>query len=568
MVTKRPAEAYSSGEPAQHEELLPTMIYTVKEDLQELKQFFNITVSPSRAKRLESYLRDCLAQVSALDIDKLGPSAGIDAVLIYNYVKSSLWQLKQDKKKDEQVLELVGSFAMTVIELCEARQHVSDVNWSDAAEHLSKANKALETLKSSWTKAQSKPKVDRFVAYRAAYKLEELRTRFQEWHEFYSGYDPVFSWWLSKPYETMQTGLADIIPVIREKLALLDPAEDDAIVGEPVGREGITADLNFEKIAYSPEELIKIGEQEYIWCEKEAKKAAKEMGYGDDWRRALEQVKEMYVEPGKQIYGIRDLALEATEYVKKHDLITVPPVSEAWRMYMITPEAQKTNPFFLGGSYMQVSYPTDSMSHDAKMMSMRGNSIPLSRSTVFHELIPGHHLQYHMIKRYKPYRRLFDTPFWMEGWALYWEYILWDRSFPDTPENRIGMLFWRMHRCCRNVFSLKFHLGDWTPQECIEYLVDKVGHERATAEGEVRRSFNGDYRPLYQAGYMLGALQLYALRHEVFQAGKMTEKEFHDRILQENEMPIEVLRALIFEQPVDHEFKPKWRFYDLTERVE
>lgn len=201
-------------------------------------------------------------------------------------------------------------------------------------------------------------------------------------------------------------------------------------------------------------------------------------------------------------------------------------------------------------------------------MSMRGNSIPLSRSTVFHELIPGHHLQYHMIKRYKPHRRLFDTPFWMEGWALYWEFILWDKGFPDTPENRIGMLFWRMHRCCRIVFSLKFHLGQWTPQECIDYLVDKVGHERATAEGEVRRSFNGDYRPLYQAGYMLGALQLYALRGEVVGKGKLTEKEFHDRVLQENEMPIEVLRALILELPVDLEFKPSWRFYQRSKPQE
>lgn len=72
-----------------------------------------------------------------------------------------------------------------------------------------------------------------------------------------------------------------------------------------------------------------------------------------------------------------------------------------------------------------------------------------------------------------------------------------------------------MHRFTRIVFSLKFHLEEWSPQECIECLVEKVGHERATAEGEVRRSFSGDYRPLYQAGYMLGALQIYKLRGEV-----------------------------------------------------
>jgi len=38
------------------------------------------------------------------------------------------------------------------------------------------------------------------------------------------------------------------------------------------------------------------------------------------------------------------------------------------------------------------------------------------------------------------------------------------------------------------------------------FLVDRVGHERENAAGEVRRSFKGDYGPLYQAGYMLGGL--------------------------------------------------------------
>ncbi len=103
-----------------------------------------------------------------------------------------------------------------------------------------------------------------------------------------------------------------------------------------------------------------------------------------------------------------------------------------------------------------------------------------------HELIAGHHLQGFMNNRNKTYRK-FGTPFWHEGNALYWEFILWDMKFPRSPEDRIGMLFWRMHRCARIIFSLNYHMGIWTPQQCIDFLVDRVGHERANAEGEVRR---------------------------------------------------------------------------------
>ena len=75
-------------------------------------------------------------------------------------------------------------------------------------------------------------------------------------------------------------------------------------------------------------------------------------------------------------------------------------------------------------------------------------------NTIHHELIAGHHLQQFMRDRYKAYRH-FDTPFWVEGNSLYWEMLLWDLKFPQTPQDKIGMLFWRMHRCARIIFSLK-----------------------------------------------------------------------------------------------------------------
>lgn len=372
----------------------------------------------------------------------------------------------------------------------------------------------------------------------------------------------MFTWWLSSPYTALDTALIAFASLIREHLVGVTPGDADAIIGDPIGRSGLLADIAAEMIHYTPEELIQIGEKEYLWCLTEMKTAASSLGYSN-WRDALEYVKDLYVPPGQQPQLVQCLALEATEYVKKHDLITIPPIAEeTWRTFMMSPAAQKVNPFFLGGDDIIVSYPDETMSHSDKLMIMRGNNIHFSRSTVFHELLPGHHLQFYHISRYKAYRQLFDTPFWMEGWALYWEMLLWDRGFPATPENKIGMLFWRMHRCIRIVFSIKFHLGHVTPQQCVDMLVDRVGHERATAEGEVRRSFNGDYTPLYQAGYMLGALQIYALRREVVEGRGMGEKAFHDRVMRENEMPIEMLRALILEEDVSERFETRWKFYE------
>lgn len=334
-----------------------------------------------------------------------------------------------------------------------------------------------------------------------------------------------------------------------------------ALLASPIGRDEIIRQLKLEFIPYTPEELIDIAQKEFAWCDREMLKASAELGFGNDWKSALEQVKQRYVPPGKQPEAMLDLYNQSIGFLKKNDLITIPPLAEeTWRMRMMTPEQQRVSPFFLGGELFQISYPTNTMDHEDKLMSMRGNNPHFSRATVHHELIAGHHLQQFMNNRNKAYRN-FRTAFWTEGWALYWEMILWDMNFPRNAEDRIGMLFWRMHRCARIIFSLNYHMGKWTPQQCIDFLVDRVGHERANAEGEVRRSFTGRYGPLYQLAYMMGALQFYALKKELVDSGKMTYKQFHDAVMAENSMPVELLRALLTNQPLSRNFSTQWRFY-------
>ena len=91
---------------------------------------------------------------------------------------------------------------------------------------------------------------------------------------------------------------------------------------------------------------------------------------------------------------------------------------------------------------------------------------------------------------------------------------------------------------------MNFHLGRWTPQQCVQHLlIDNVGFEPDNATAEVRRSFDGSVGPLYQSAYLLGALQFRALHTELVDSKKMTDRAFHDAILHENEMPIEILSA-------------------------
>jgi uncharacterized protein (DUF885 family) len=534
--------------------------YTVDRDA--LARRYAVPYSPARTARFRTFYTEWLSRIAAVPYDKLDVEGRIDWHLIDNGLRRELALLDQTDRRASQMRQFLP-FAVVITGLMESRRRMETIQPREAASTLAGLTKSVDSARAKVESPTGRDtsRATRIVALRAAGQIGELRKTLDDWFAFYRGYDPAFTWWTLDPWRRADSSLIRYEKTIRRDIIGQKEGEDEPIIGDPIGADALKAELAFEMIPFSPEELLRIAEKEFAWCETEMRRAARDMGLGDDWKAAVEKVKNSYVEPGKQVDLVRDLEKEAEQFVESRNLITVPALAkEVWRMEMLSPERQKVSPFFLGGEILWVSYPTDEMTAEDKLMSLRGNNPHFSRATVQHELIPGHHLQGFMMDRYMPYRREFSTPFWMEGWALYWEMRLWDLGFPRSPEDRVGMLFWRSHRAARIIFSLRFHMGTMTPEEAIDLLVNRVGHERANATAEVRRSFNGSYPPLYQIAYMIGGLQFRALHRELVTSGKMTEKAFHDSILQGGGIPVELVRARLMGTRLEKSWKPAWRF--------
>lgn len=529
-------------------------------DIGILNRFYSAQTSPNRIARFRALYGEKAQLINSLNFDGLNHDEQIDYVLLRNHLER---ELKELARLESQLAEMAGlmPFARTISDLEDTRRKLDFADPAKSAALLNDLSKQISATQRSFEAANAtKPK--RTVAGRAARTVDGLRRTLRSWYTFYNAYDPTFTWWCESPYKSVDDALGKYSTFITEKLVGIRADDRTTIIGDPIGREALIEELKFEMIPYTPEELVEIANKEFEWCVTEFKKASREMGFGDDYMKAIEAVKQKYVEPGKQPELIKKQAYEAIEYMEKNDLVTVPKIArDGWRMEMMTPERQLIAPFFLGGETILVSYPTDGMTHEQKMMSMRGNNPHFARAVTHHELIPGHHLQGYMTSRYRPYRQMFSTPFWGEGWALYWEFVLWDRGFTKTPEDKIGALFWRSHRAARIIFSLNFHLEKMTPQECVDLLVNKVGHERDNALAEVRRSFSGDYGPLYQIAYMMGGLQFYNLHKELVGSKKMTDRAFHDAILKEGRIPVEMVRAILTKQKLASDHRSSWRYY-------
>ncbi|MCH7411178.1 DUF885 domain-containing protein [Belliella sp. DSM 111904] len=509
--------------------------------------------------RINLHYEQWLKKLSGIDFTALDKDAQVDYLIFKN-------KLEKDKFFHNQAFETfkevahVAPFSSQLERFYIARRKGTKPNAEKLASEFNATTTEIKKLHESLSK--SDPFNSWQKAELASDIIKSLQRSVTEAYGFYYDYDPSFTWWMKTPYEELDQAMTAYATFLKDHYQnTLVKDDGSGIIGKPIGKVALEKELAFEFIPYTPEELIKEAEKQFAWCEQEMLKASEELGYGKDWKAAIEFVKNTYVEPGTWPQDIHFLAEEAIDFLEERDLLTIPDLAkETWRMTMMSPEAQRINPFFLGGEAIQISYPTSTMSHEEKMMSMRGNNPHFSRATVQHELIPGHHLQGYMTQRHRPYRSLFSTPFWIEGWALYWEIALWDKSFPKSAEDKVGMLFWRMHRCARIIFSLNYHLEKMSPQQAIDFLVDKVGHERANAEAEVRRSFEGRYGPLYQIAYMIGGLQLYALKGELVDNGSMSEKDFHDQILQNNSIPIEILRIALMDNAIDKNYKTNWKF--------
>ncbi|MBL7833357.1 MAG: DUF885 family protein [Cyclobacteriaceae bacterium] len=531
----------------------------LRADRGSLERFYFIENSPERRERFKVFYQDYLNKLEQLPFEKMATGGRADYLLVKRDLENEL-ALLNTEEREMKVIEKYVAPGVPIYELEKKRRRGLHLESNLVASQLDEVNKSIRDI---MKKLKQDPNLTREVASRAENAINGQKDALQSVFEFYNGYDPQFSWWVKKPYQRLDSTLTRFAAALKVKVddASLPKDDGSGIIGNPIGREELLRLLQYEMIPYSPEELVEIANKEFAWCDAELLKASREMGFGDNWKQAQEKVKQTYVPEGYQPEAMLKLYNESVDFLKKNDLVTIPPIAEeTWRMRMMSPRQQLISPFFLGGEVLQIAYPTDDMSHDDKLMSMRGNNPHFSRATVHHELIAGHHLQGFMNNRYKAYRN-FRTPFWTEGWALYWELILWDMKFPQSPEDKIGMLFWRMHRCARIIFSLNYHLNKWTPQQCIDFLVDRVGHERANAAAEVRRSFTGGYGPLYQLAYMTGAFQFYALKRELVDSGKMTYKQYHDAVLQENSMPIEMLRAILTNQKLTKDFKTSWKFY-------
>jgi uncharacterized protein (DUF885 family) len=536
------------------------------EDRRAVDAAYAVPWAEAAMEREGALLQQWQARLEAMEYDQFNPSGRVDWHLLRYHLQGESDDLALKRARLAEMEPLLA-FRHSLQDVMARQEKRQDIDPREVAGILSEALKTVKALRLRVEAGKTKePPVTALqpgavLASRVAGASDALRDRLTEWFRFYDGFQPDFGWWVRQPHAALSTGLTEWSDFLRKEIAGLKGEPDDPLVGDPIGETALAAQLAREMIPYTAEELIAIGGREFEWCRQEMQRVAVAMRC-EDGKAALAKIKDQHAAPGGQAALAVAVAEQAIRFVEEKGLVTLPPLAvETWRLGMLGPAQQQSLPYAVYSSpRMLVAFAHESMAHGDKLMSMRGNNTAFLHIVTPHELIPGHHLQGFMARRYQPHRQLFRTPFLVEGWALHWEMLLWDLGYLGTPEQQAGALFWRMHRCARILVSLKFHLGQMSPAQMVDFLVDEVGHERIGATAEVRRYIGTAYGPLYQAAYMLGGLQLRALYQELTGLGKVEPRVFHDAVLRENMIPVELIRAALKQEVLPRDWKPSWRF--------
>jgi uncharacterized protein (DUF885 family) len=168
----------------------------------------------------------------------------------------------------------------------------------------------------------------------------------------------------------------------------------------------------------------------------------------------------------------------------------------------------------------------------------------------YHEGVPGHHWQISTaweLKGVPQFRKVVPFTAYVEGWALYCEWLAKQVGwYENDPFGDLGRLRDELFRAVRLVVDTGIHAKRWTREQAIAYMREKTGMGQKEVKSEIERYI---VAPGQACAYKVGMLKIQELRTRAEKelGAKFDQREFHDVMLKNGALPLEILEEQVDE---------------------
>ncbi len=163
-----------------------------------------------------------------------------------------------------------------------------------------------------------------------------------------------------------------------------------------------------------------------------------------------------------------------------------------------------------------VPFAPDGASEEEVQARLSNNSYGGIPTTAVHEAYPGHH--WHLVMRKQnpsAVRRVYSTPYFNEGWALYAERVMRERGFFEDSLHVLQHLNATLFRAARIVVDTSLHLGEMSHDEAVAFMVERAALPEPVAKAEVGRYCSW---PTQASSYLTGCVEILAIRERYLAA--------------------------------------------------
>lgn len=318
--------------------------------------------------------------------------------------------------------------------------------------------------------------------------------------------------------------------------------------GLPGGREAYVAllDEHTAGAGFAPEEIHQLGKREIVRIRAEMGEILTELMFEGDISDFISFLKN---EPAFYATSEQALLIEANELSKRLRQILPEYFHRLPKLdFEVLPVPAAIAPGYTSARYVQ---------GDVKR-SLKGqflvNTYALDQRPLYelpslaaHEAVPGHHLQIALAQEMtgvSKFRRNYYATAFGEGWGLYAETIAGEAGIYDTPYAQFGALSMEMWRACRLVADTGLHWYGWSRDEAEACFRENTALSDLNIRNEVTRYIGW---PGQATAYKVGELKILALRAraEAQLGGAFDIRDFHDAVLAEGAVPLDVLEQNI-----------------------